>query len=71
MRFLTQPVFIPRPIYIWLPLLYFLTGLVLLLVVNHSAGKLAGILLIAFSFYITFKRYSKPKRGTGNRRTRR
>lgn len=60
MGLFTQQIFIPRPLYAWMPMIYLLTGTLLILVFANALVKLAGLMLIAFAVYILVKRFSKP-----------
>jgi membrane protein implicated in regulation of membrane protease activity len=70
MGIFTQRVFIPRPLYAWIPIIYLVTGILMWLVFSHPLIKLVALFLIAFSVYITAKRFSSSST-TGKARTRR
>lgn len=63
-----QKVFIPRALYVWLPLLYFLAGVVFWFAFDHVFGKLLAVVLVGFAAFISLKRLSSPGEGQNTRR---
>ncbi len=71
MGIFTQRVFIPRPLYFWMPFIYLLTGVLMWLVFSHALVKLMALMLMAFALYITVKRFSSTTDSTARSRARR
>ncbi|MFU8832702.1 MAG: hypothetical protein ACNA7J_11195 [Wenzhouxiangella sp.] len=70
MGVLTQQVYLPQPIYRLLPLLYFVAGMILWLVLTNPFGKFAALILLGFAVFISARRFlgATAKTATAGRR---
>lgn len=68
MGLFNQQIFIPRTLYIWLPLLYFLAGVVFWFAFDHVLAKLLALVLVGFAAFISLKRFSSSGEGQKTRR---
>ncbi len=57
MGMFTQQVYLPQAIYKLLPLLYFVAGTILWLVLTNPLGKFAALVLLGFAVFISVKRF--------------